>query len=338
MPTPADIPKAKNIRDEGLCLDEKNLLICDKDFGYANMLCENIMQRKELAFRVCVCTNVENLLQFAEQREIHVLIVNEDFTPVEWKEQKAKQVFVLTNDIKSGGTGKEYQLYKYQSADLIIADMLEVLYEKTKDSVIKSVRKSTQTIFAVYSPIHRIGKTAFAIEMGKEYAKRKRTLYINMEEYADVGERFVFSESRNLGDLLYYMRQEEQNVAMRISSMVVKKDELDYIPPMLRTMDIKEVMAEEWKSFLIKILQETNYEVVVLDLGNSVQGLFEILDMCDKIYMPILEDIISNGKIQLYERQLLELKKESVMKKTKKFTAIKDMSVCAKQFVKEESY
>lgn len=317
-------------------MDEKNLLICDKDFSYANMLCENIMQRSELAFRVCVCTKVESVLKFAEQREIHVLIVNEDFLPLNWDRKKAKQVFVLTNELNLEGIQNEYQLYKYQSADRIIADMLEVLYEKTNDSVIKSIRKGTQTLLAVYSPIHRIGKTTFAIELGKEYAKTKKTLYINMEEYADIGERFVFSESRNLGDLLYYMRQEEKNLAMRMSSMVVAWEGLDYIPPMLRNMDMKEIEFEEWKNLFETLLQETNYEMIVLDLCDSVQGLFDILDICDKVYMPILEDAISDSKVRSYERQLGELKREAIMKKTRKFVAMTDMSACAKQLVKEE--
>lgn len=38
----------------------------------------------------------------------------------------------------------------------------------------KSVKKEFVKIIAIYSPIHRVGKTSFAIAFGKELAKFKR--------------------------------------------------------------------------------------------------------------------------------------------------------------------
>ena len=37
---------------------------------------------------------------------------------------------------------------------------------------------------AVYSPVGRTGKTGFALALGKEIAKKRRTLYLNLEEYS----------------------------------------------------------------------------------------------------------------------------------------------------------
>ena len=64
-------------------MDEKNLLICDKEFRYANALGENIMQRSELFLRVFICTSLESALQFRKGQEIHVLIIDEGFTEEE---------------------------------------------------------------------------------------------------------------------------------------------------------------------------------------------------------------------------------------------------------------
>ena len=42
-------------------MNEKNLVVCDKEFRYANGLGENISERSELALRVHTCTSLESL-------------------------------------------------------------------------------------------------------------------------------------------------------------------------------------------------------------------------------------------------------------------------------------
>ena len=190
-------------------------------------------------------------------------------------------------------------------------------------------------MYAVYSPIHRIGRTAFAIALGKELAKKEKTLYLNLEEYADVDGRFMRAEGRNLGDLLYYMRQEENNMALRLSTVIGKIEDLDYVPPMLLSTDLKEVSYEEWASFLEAVLSESAYENVILDLSESVQGLFHILQLCHRIYMPVLEDAISKRKLNQYENGLRQMGMEALEEKTHRFAMPKDIESYVKKLIQE---
>lgn len=244
-------------------MNEKNLVICDREFRYANGLGENVLERSELALRVYTCTSLESVLHYQESRKIHILIIDEKFVSMKRKQIEAEQTFVLTKDFCVDLQSNEKEVLKYQSADQILSEVFESYYEKTSSSILKSVRKKKHTLIAVYSPIHRVGKTAFAIALGKELAKKEKTLYLNMEEYADAGGRMMLAEGRNLGDLLYYMRQEKGNFALRLSNTVGKMEELDYVPPILNSTDLKEISLEEWKIFLEQILQESMYETIV---------------------------------------------------------------------------
>jgi hypothetical protein len=58
---------------------------------------------------------------------------------------------------------------------------------------------------------------------------------------------------------------------------------------------------------------------VVLDLGESVQGLFQILEGCERIYMPMLEDDVSQQKVQQYEENIRRLSLEELFYKTVRF-------------------
>lgn len=316
-------------------MNEKNLVVCDKEFRYANGLGENISERSELALRVHTCTSLESLQRFRQDRKVHILIIDEAFSYEERRKTEAEQTFVLTKDTCKDLGEEEKEVGKYQSADRILSVVFQAYYENTKQNILKTVKKSRQTMYAVYSPIHRIGRTAFAIALGKELAKKEKTLYLNLEEYADVDGRFMRAEGRNLGDLLYYMRQEENNMALRLSTVIGKIEDLDYVPPMLLSTDLKEVSYEEWASFLEAVLSESAYENVILDLSESVQGLFHILQLCHRIYMPVLEDAISKRKLNQYENGLRQMGMEALEEKTHRFAMPKDIESYAKKLIQE---
>lgn len=62
-------------------------------------------------------------------------------------------------------------------------------------AVAKTLRKTRGSLIGVYSPIHRIGKTKYALELGKELAEKGPVLYLNLEEYA--GGEHYFQKNRN---------------------------------------------------------------------------------------------------------------------------------------------
>ena len=317
-------------------MSEKNLVVCDKELPYADGLSENISTRSEFTLRVYICTNLASVMRVRQERHIHILIVDEAFTYEEREAMKAEQTFVLTKETCQDLGEKEKEIYKFQSADKILAIIFETYCERSGNSILRTIKKQKRKLIAVYSPIHRVGRTTFAIALGKELAKLGKTLYLNLEEYADVGERFVKAEGRNLADLLYYMRQEEGNAALRVSTMAQQMENLDYIPPFLLSVDLKQVSLEEWKNLLQLILEETLYETVVLDLGESIQGLTEILQFSDTIYMPVLEDEISKRKVHCFREGLQQMKLEGLVDKIQEFIASDNMETYARKLIREE--
>lgn len=74
-------------------------------------------------------------------------------------------------------------------------------------------------LIGVYSPVHRIGKTKFALELGRELSKEGPVLYLNLEEYSGTSHYFPEETEHNLTDLLYYLRQDKAIIGLRISAM-----------------------------------------------------------------------------------------------------------------------
>ena len=52
--------------------------------------------------------------------------------------------------------------------------------------------KVMRGLIGVYSPIHRIGKTKFALRLGRQIAEKVPVLYLNLESYS--GGNYYFPE------------------------------------------------------------------------------------------------------------------------------------------------
>ena len=314
-------------------MNERNLVICDREIRYADSLGENISMRDDLAVRVYVCSNLEKVTELSEERPIHLFVVDEGYTYEERKQVEANHVFVLCRGRVADLGNEEFQVAKYQCADEIIREIFESYIERTKEHVVRCMKKDRARLVAVYSPIHRLGKTTFAIALGKECAKKKRVLYLNLEEYAGMtGETGL-----TLGDIFYYMKQGNGNLALRLQAAVRKNEELEYVMPIPILQDLKEISEKEWEMFLRELVENSSYEMIILDMGESVQGIYRILEMCNRIYMPILEDSISQGKMKQYDDNLKHLNLEKIQRITSRFVMPEQIEEYARARAKEET-
>ena len=315
-------------------MNEKNVVICDREIRYANGLGENISEREDLAVKVYVCSSFEHVLELEQAKKIHIFIVDEEITYAQRTQIGANQVFVLTRGKVADLGEEEWAIGKYQCADEIIRQVFEFYVDRTKENVMRCMNKERARLVAVYSPIHRVGKTTFALALGRECAKSKKVLYLNLEEYA--GMEVSQDTNMNLGDLLYYLRQGNGNLGIRLQAAVKEDERLDVVPPIPVVLDLKEVTWEEWDALITQLLENSLYEMVVLDVGESVQGLFPLLELCDRVYMPVLDDEISRRKVKQYQDNVEQLKLEKLKRITYQFVMPQNPEGFARILMKEE--
>ena len=315
-------------------MSDKNVVICDREIRYANGLGENISEREDLAVKVYVCSSFEHVLELEQAKKIHIFIVDEEITYAQRTQIGANQVFVLARGKVADLGEEEWAIGKYQCADEIIRQVFEFYVDRTKENVMRCMYKERARLVAVYSPIHRVGKTTFALALGRECAKSKKVLYLNLEEYA--GMEVSQDTNMNLGDLLYYLRQGNGNLGIRLQAAVKEDEGLDVVPPIPVVLDLKEVTWEEWEALITQLLENSLYEMVVLDVGESVQGLFPLLELCDRVYMPVLDDEISRRKVKQYQDNVEQLKLEKLKRITYQFVMPQNPEGFARILMKEE--
>lgn len=297
-------------------MESKNLIICDPEEKYAQALALYLMRKKELAFQVQVCTSIVHVLEMYEKAGVDILFISEKCKPKDRGRVSAEKVFLLAENGNPNLLEGERILYKYQSGEKIVEALMEECSELYgSEEILRSIgKKKNGKIIGIFSPIHRVGKTTYALKLGEELAESQNVLYLCLEVYGGDGGHFA-GEGQTLSDVLYYHRQEKGNLGLFLTTAVCHRNHLDYIRPMAVSEDLKEVRASEWVSLIDQILEQSIYETLILDLDEGIPDVYSLLDICTEIHMPVAGDVYAKAKICQFERELGLLGKEKILKK-----------------------
>lgn len=292
----------------------KNLVICDSEEGYAQALAMYFMRKKELAAEVQVCSTVTQVMELEKTKKIHLLFLAGEYAKEAKGKLQAEKIFLLTTGMEEADG--ENQVYKYQSGEKIVEDMIRICGPEASEneSIYKGGRKQGGKIIGIFSPVHRIGKTTYGLKLGEEMAATENVLYLNLEIYGGIGGHFEEGE-QTLADVLYYARQEKGNLGLLLTTVVKHRKNLDYIVPMPVAEDVKSVKAEEWLMLIRRILEQSIYDVIILDLDEGLSGVYELLRACTKIYLLYTQDLYGQAKLRQFENEVNLLGYEDILRK-----------------------
>lgn len=297
---------------------EKNILaICDLEEAYACNLTEYLNQRRNMPFEVQAFTNLESLGDFAKNHPIELLLISADAMCDEVKQWEIGRIIILSEGEYPEQYEDEPFVYKYQASDSLMEEVMNYYAAATPKIplTVSSGIEIKADILAVYSPLGRVGKTAFALTLGEMLAERKHVLYLNLEDYNGFEGVFCQNYRADLSDLIYFTRQKDGNLMFKLNGMLQTFDNLDYIPPAFSPSDLRDVTWREWMDFFHKLIVSGGYEILILDMGYQVEERYQILRHCRKIYMPVLDDSASRSKILQFEKNLGALDCQEVLQK-----------------------
>ena len=289
-------------------MGSKSLVICDPEEGYAQSLAFYIMSQKGINFQIQICNCIEHV------KKADLLLISGTYPEEERKQIKAEKVLVLLeSDFQRC---EEASVCKYRSGEEILDEILKICESVyTKDELFYTAsQKKRGKIIGVFSPVHRIGKTTYALKLGEELALSEKVLYLNLEMYGGIGGHFE-KGGKTLEDILYYARQEKGNLGFMLTKAVRHRGTLDYILPVPMSEDIKQIRISEWSHLLDQILSQSSYETIILDIDEGIRDVYELLELCNEIHLLEVDSEISDAKTEQFERELHILGYENLLSK-----------------------
>ena len=202
------------------------------------------------------------------------------------------------------GLAKEGEavVYKYQASDSLLREVMS-WYQPQEMVPLMTITGRRSQIIGVYSPIGRCGKTSFALTLGQVLARDEKVLYLTLEEFSALSALTATVYTSGLSDLLYYYTQREYN-PVRLGGVTYNWGGLDYIPPLTNAEDKNGISQAVFAGLVRRIASDGVYETLVLDVGMFCGGAEEVLSVCDLIYVPVMEDVVSTAKLEAWKEYL----------------------------------
>ena len=279
-------------------MKKNTIAVCDSEAGYAGTLAEYLNNRKKLPFRAEAFTDPEKFCQYAGINHPEFLLIAEENFNSQVQALQIPYTIVLASDREPEHV-KQKCIYKYQSAESLIREVMAYCQESVFPDAGYGYKKKIQLI-GIYSPLGRCGKTLFALTAGQIWGESRNVLYLNMEDYSGWKDFSEEDTSQNLSALFYHLRQGK--IFPPLTGLVHSWGNLDYIPPVSSFEDLRNISYREWTDLFTHLEKESSYQLLVRDIGNGIDQLFSILDLCTQIYMPVLDDWVSKEKLEQFKK------------------------------------
>ena len=288
--------------------------------AYALRLTEYMLERIRLPYTLHLFTEVEELQKFAQQEKIEILLIAESALRMlqeEYVRQQVTQIFVLQED-DAVKRQDMHCINKFQNPDKIVEALSESITDLSDWNFEEAATDTAVKLIGIYSPVKRCLQTTFALTMGQILAQEHKALYINFENYSGFGQMLRREFSMDMMDLMYYFRCAKDKLPLRLSSITQNINGLDYIPPMQSFAGVREANGKQWLELCEYLAGIGQYEYIILDLDDGMEGLFDLLRQCYKIYTITKEDSFAVAKISQYEQILRFHELEEIAEKTVK--------------------
>lgn len=321
-------------------------MICDIQQEYSEHLLQILAEQFEGEYQFHLFHDSKRIEELLEKSRTEILLIGEECEKEIFSQYDVEKRFILTGIPGRKEERGTIPLFRYQSAQEIVRTIRRNINRSSKVSKKEEQMLTDRTgcrqryegehveekqgdwkirdepvirgLVGIYSPVHRIGKTKFAIRLGQKMARQVPVLYLNMEGYSGGAYYFKEETEKNLGDLFYFIKQDGGDCGLKLTAMTAQKGGMDYILPMKNEQDVRSVKAEEWISLLDMIVNKCIYEVIILDLGDAVNGLYDILRKCDRIYTPYICEGAAEAKLEQYENNLRAAGYEDILRNTVK--------------------
>ncbi len=295
-------------------MNKNILIICDKDKNYCKKLDGFIRDNLSIPFEIFEITEAERLKGFLnEEKNILVLISESLFSSEIIK--GFKHVLVLKEreavlEEKEAPYGlKEVDIRymdKYQKSENITDGILSMCLD-IPGIVVRSKRtddERKQKIIGFYTPVPGSDQTKEAISFARQMAESEKVLYINTDGFCT--DELIRNDSyqETLLELMYFAECSEDKFGIYLERIVKHDKELDFIPASASACQSRLITWKEYENLFSQIENTGKYTAIVIDIAEGVRELFEILHMCDDLYMLSRDDYDARMRIEMFLGEL----------------------------------
>lgn len=299
---------------------KKNILvICDEEITYCNRISSYLSTHGFQQYTIMTFSSLEKMEEYFQNETdmIKVLLIAESAYQEKEILKIASKIIILQDkgmllveDIP--------MIRKYQAIPSLMREVSELCAQDSNCRGMVTTRKHKTKIYGFYTPGEEDMTHVSACLFAQFLAEKKHVLYLNLSTYANLNGWFCATDDEDgydLGDLIYYLKQNEEKALYKIEAMKNSVKNLDYITPISYPSDLREIKIDDWLKLLNCICNRSEYEVIVLDCGEYIDDVHSLLEACDEVIMPIRQDKLMKERMKVFTRMYMEKGLEHLLEK-----------------------
>ena len=266
--------------------------LCDRDICYIEGLSERLEADQKVHLRTILFSDMNQVDTYLKKNSLSLLLTNE-IEACE-RDERGELLFGGVRCIPLTEYREEVGIFKYQKVARVCKEIIKNVTPEASE-----LRKTT-VCYGVYSPLGRCGKTSLAKALAGSDEIRGG-LYVGMEDFSGNG-----PEKQN-PDFLYKVKQRLPEVTDEIESRAARLDGTRLFDISGIYLDSRGVHKADVEWLRDQIFASGRYTTLVFDIGSAAMEDFEILDVFDRVFLPVLEDEVSGKKLECFEEMLNSL-------------------------------
>lgn len=272
----------------------------DEEEAYLERLRGYLVCKKEVFFQIWTFTDTDVFLK--KQREpflFDAVVMTERF----WKELaeaplEAKKILLCEGVRRESDEGR-LLAFKYQSAEKLFCQILAMLWQDEARGEDCLPERAAELI-GVYSPVHHEDQMLFGLTMAQILGENQNTLYVCLMENSGFYRLTKADASEDLGDLLYFMMENEHDFAAGLHKIRRSCKNFDYIPPVVNPEHLSELTGALMERFLQELKNRSGYDVVLVDFGRIFTGFAEMLPVFGSFYCLLKEGALNRYREEAF--------------------------------------
>jgi hypothetical protein len=138
-----------------------------------------------------------------------------------------------------------------------------------------------------------------------------KVLYLNLHGFSGFEDIMNISYEADITDFMYFVLKHSEKLLYKLEGMKRNIRGVDYIPPALDFADLVSIKPEEWAKALDLVMYSGDYTDIVIDIDESCQGFYNILDRSDRVYALYNEASMYGRATFSHFKRLLEGKEKT---------------------------
>lgn len=221
----------------------------------------------------------------------------------------------LTEQLPEKTKEQVMAVFRYQRGSEILRQVFQIYEKHSKKNLVCRCKTADLELTAFYAPGGHELMLPFSISYAVVCGADARVLYLNLCEFSGMAPLFGEKVGNTFSDLIYGIRQKQEQFLLCLQSVVHHAEGFDYILPPENPEDLYEI-EEADLAFLVKMIQEqTEYTHIVWSLGTFYRAAEQVMECCGRIFCIVKENAFGKYRKTEFEAFLNKDRKQRLKEK-----------------------